>query len=314
MGGTAKLAARHVCYPSTSVGDKIKLALEHPMKTILVLSILLSLTVLPALCQTPQTDTVETDIAVIKTEIAVIKKEDFMTSQYKMQFPFTTQKEIFDWEARYLKDQSEKRQDQEQTVITLKEKVETRKTPETPQGYLSQPELRQMAKWKDRFVPNKIDKNSPGLIEKITSEAFGLDDDWEKIKKLKEIYGVAASVASVILHLYDEGNYPILDVHALRTIGIDNKKVNYDEPFWRKYVNLCRAKAKRYNVSMRTLDRALYKYSERDAVFVMTVIADETLFLELQRRGYDLSRLREDAEIQSPAGKIVSEPNNDLKK
>ena len=127
-------------------------------------------------------------------------------------------KEILHWEARYLKNLSEKSRDREQAVIVLKEKVETRKTPETPEDYLSQPELRQMAKWKDRFVPSKIDKNPPGLIEKITGEAFGLDD-----------------------------------------------------------------------VSMRALDRALYKYSERDAVFVMTVIADETLFLELKRRGYDLS-------------------------
>ena len=93
-------------------------------------------------------------------------------------------------------------------------------------------------------------------------EAFGLDDDWEKMKKLKEIYGVAGSVASVILHLYDPKKYPILDVHALRTIGIDNKKVNYDEPFWQEYVNLCRAQADRYDVSTRTLDRALWKYSE----------------------------------------------------
>ena len=217
-----------------------------------------------------------------------------MTSAYNMQFPFTTHNEIRSWEARYLKNLSQRSRDREQAVIDLKEKVETRKTPETPQGYLSQSELRQMAQWKDRFVPSKIDKNPQGLIEKITGEAFGLNDDWQKIKKLKEIYGVAASVASVILHLYDEGDYPILDVHALRTIGVDSKKVNYDEPFWRKYVNLCRAKAERYDVSMRVLDRALYKYSERDAVFVMTVIADETLFLELQRRGYDLSRLRDD--------------------
>ena len=43
-----------------------------------------------------------------------------------------------------------------------------------------------MAKWKDRFVPSKIDKNPLGLIGKITGEAFGFDDDWEKIKKLKE--------------------------------------------------------------------------------------------------------------------------------
>ena len=214
-----------------------------------------------------------------------------MISEYEMQFPFTTQKEILDWEARYLNDQSERRRDQEQAVIDLKERVETRKTLETPEGYLSQPELRQMAKWKDRFVPNKIDKNPPGLIEKITGKAFGLNDDWERIRKLKEIYGVAASVASVILHLYAPKKYPILDVHALRTIGIDNQKVNYDEPFWRKYVNFCRAKAERYDVSMRALDRALYKYSERDAVFVMTVIADETLFLELKRRGYDLPRI-----------------------
>ena len=217
-----------------------------------------------------------------------------MSSQHPMQFPFTTQKEIHDWAARYIEDQSEKRQHQEQAVIDIKQAVKTRQTPDTPQGYLSQSELRQMAKWKDRFVPSKIDKNPPGFIEKITGEAFGLDDDWEKIKKLKEIYGVAASVASVILHLYDLKKYPILDVHALRTIGIDSQKANYDEPLWRKYVNLCRAKAERYDVSMRALDRALYKYSECDAVFVMTVIADETLFLELQRRGHDLSKLRDD--------------------
>ena len=216
-----------------------------------------------------------------------------MTSEYEMQFPFTTQKEILDWEARYLKNLSERSRVREQAVIDLKEKVETRKTTETPEGYLNQSELRQMAKWKDRFVPSKIDKNRPGLIEKITAEAFGLDDDWEKIKKLKEIYGVAGSVASVILHLYDRKKYPILDVHALRTVGIDNQKVNYDEPFWRQYVNLCRAKAERYDVSMRSLDRALYKYSERDAVFVMRVIADETLFLELARRGYDLPHSNE---------------------
>ena len=148
-----------------------------------------------------------------------------------------------------------------------------------------------MAKWKDRFVPSKIDQNPTGLIEQITGEAFRLDDDWEKIEKLKEIYGVAASVASVILHLYDEGDYPLIDVHALRSIGIDSKKINYDEPFWRKYVDFCRAKAEHYDVSMRALDRALYKYSERDAVFVMTVIADETLFLELARRGYALPRI-----------------------
>ena len=189
-----------------------------------------------------------------------------MTSQYEMQFPFTTQREILHWEACYIEGQSERRQRQEQAVIDIKENVQSRETSETPGGYLLTSELRETAQWKSHYLPSKIDKNTAGDIETITAAAFCLDDDWEKLKKLKEIYGVRESVASVILHLYDECDYPILDVHALRSIGIDHNEVEYDEPFWREYVNLCRAKAERYDVSMRALDRALYKYSERGAV------------------------------------------------
>ena len=189
-----------------------------------------------------------------------------MTSQYEMQFPFTTQREILHWEACYIEGQSERRQRQEQAVIDIKENVQSRETSETPGGYLLTSELREMARWKHRALPSHIDNNPPGHVEPITAAAFCLDDDWEKLKKLKEIYGVRESVASVILHLYDECDYPILDVHALRSIEIDNREVNYDAPFWRKYVNFCREKAERYDVSMRTLDRALYKYSERGAV------------------------------------------------
>ena len=217
-----------------------------------------------------------------------------MTSQYEMQLPFTTKKEIHDREACYIDGQSEKRQCEEQTVIDLRKKAHTRQSHKTPGGYLLIAELRKMAQWKSHFLPSKIDENDPPkLIEEITAAAFYLDDDWEKLKKLKDIYGVSESVASVILHLYDRKEYPILDVHALRSIGIDNKEVNYDAPLWRKYVNFCRTEAERYEVSMRKLDRALYKYSESGAALALKIIADETLLLELARRGYDLSSLRD---------------------
>ncbi len=52
----------------------MELVLEYLMKMTLVLSIFLSVLVLPAFCQKPQ-NAVETDIAVIKTDIAVIKTE-----------------------------------------------------------------------------------------------------------------------------------------------------------------------------------------------------------------------------------------------
>ena len=217
-----------------------------------------------------------------------------MTSQYEMQFPFTSRQEILDWKVHYIEVLSKKRQNQEQAVIDIKKKVETRKTPETPQGYLCHSELWDMAKWKHHFTPSKIDKNCPGYIKEITGEAFRLDDDWEKIKKLEKIYGVAESVASVILHFYDRKKYPILDHHALRSVGIKEEYVHGPKyPFWQEYVNFCREKAECYDVSMRTLDRALWKFSESGAALALKFMANETLFLELKRRGYPLSKLRD---------------------
>ena len=176
--------------------------------------------------------------------------------------PFTTQREICDMEARYLERQSATDENLEEAVIGFKENVRSRETHETPNGYLLKAELSSMAYWKSHYLPNKIDKNSPRLIEKLTGEVFRLDDDWEKLEKLTWLHGVRESVASVILHLYDPKKYPILDKHALHAIGIDYQEVNYDEPFWRQYVNLCRAASERYDVSMRKLDRALYQYGK----------------------------------------------------
>ena len=195
-----------------------------------------------------------------------------MTSQYEMQFPFTTQREILDYEARYINGQSEKRQILERNVIDIKENVRARRSHETPGGYLCYDELCLMAEWKHRALPFHIKQNPQELIERVTSEAFSPGDDWEKLRKLTRdhsgLRGVRQSVASVILHLYDRKRYPILDEHALRSVGITEEYVHGPEyPFWQEYVNLCRAKSECYNVSMRTLDRALWKYSASGAVF-----------------------------------------------
>ena len=190
-----------------------------------------------------------------------------MTLEYEMQFPFTTKQEILHWESLYTEGQSERRQRQEQAVIDIKENVRSRETSETPGGYLLTSELREMARWKHRALPSHIDNNPTGHVEQITAEAFSLDDDWEKLKKLISyhggLHGVRQSVASVILHLYDPKKYPILDHHALRSVRITEEYVSGPEyPFWQEYVDLCRAKAKCYDVSMRAIDRALWKYSE----------------------------------------------------
>ena len=194
-----------------------------------------------------------------------------MTAEQQMQFPFTKQDEILYWATLYTEDQKPERKRQEEDVIKIKCSVEDK-------GYLTKPELMEMGRWKHRTLPSLIVDNSVGHVEKITAEAFRPGDDWEKLEKLKNIEGVRESVASVVLHLYDPKKYPILDVHALRSIRIDNKKVDYDEPFWRKYVKFCREKADCHGVCMRTLDRALYKFSQSGAAFALKTITDDMFF------------------------------------
>ena len=146
----------------------------------------------------------------------------------------------------------------------------------------------EMGDWKRHTLPSLIENNPDGHVEKITAEAFRPGDDWEKLKKLISYYGgldgVRESVASVILHLYDDGDYPVLDEHALWSLTIDNTKVAYDEPFWKKYVKFCQAKAERHGVCMRTLDRALYKFSESGAASALKNISSDMFFLQLKRR------------------------------
>ena len=211
-----------------------------------------------------------------------------MPAEQQMLFPFTNRDEILDWATLYTDTQTSERQHQEEDVRKIRENVEARKKPETPGGYLTKPELRRMAGWKRYTLPSLIDNNPDGHVEKITTEAFRPGDDWEKLKKLISYYeglaGVRESVASVILHLYDDGDYPVLDEHALWSLTIDNTKVAYDEPFWKKYVEFCRAKAKCHGVCMRTLDRALYKFSENGAASALKNISSDMFFLQLKRR------------------------------
>ena len=201
-----------------------------------------------------------------------------MTAESKMLFPFTCKDEILYWADLYTEGQTPARQRQEEDVMKIRSSVEDN-------GYLTKTELMEMGLWKRHTLPSLIDNNPVGHVEKITAEAFRPGDDWEKLEKLIDIEGVGESVASVILHLYDPKRYPILDVHALWSLTIDNTKVAYDEKFWKKYLKFCRAKADCRGVCMRTLDRALYKFSESGAATALKTITDEMFFLELKRRG-----------------------------
>ena len=167
-----------------------------------------------------------------------------------LRFP---ESEIPYWANRYTERQREENRMREQHLIDLRCDVLVR-------GYLTKQELHTIARWKSPRRAALTLENTDTFINEITEGAFTATDPWTKLLTLTQLRGIGQPTASAILHLYDEGAYPILDIHALWSIGRQwKKRVSY--PFWLDYIELCRDIANRNSVSMRDLDRALWKYS-----------------------------------------------------
>jgi hypothetical protein len=82
-----------------------------------------------------------------------------------------------------------------------------------------------------------------------------------KIEVFRLLDGVDWPTASVILHFCDRGQYPILDVRALWSLGVAARPT-LGFPLWMEYTGFLRGVARNAEVSMRTLDRALWQYSK----------------------------------------------------
>ena len=170
----------------------------------------------------------------------------------KMKLHFS-ESEIGYWADRYTERQREKDRTKEQYLVDLKSKVQAR-------GYLIKEELHDIARWKSPRRANLTLENTDDFIKEVTKKAFTARDDWAKLLTLTQLQGVGEPTASAILHLFDNGQYPLLDIHALWSVGLPwEKRTSY--PFWLEYIEFCRDTANRNKVSMRELDRALWKFS-----------------------------------------------------
>ena len=84
----------------------------------------------------------------------------------------------------------------------------------------------------------------------------------DRINHLRELDGVEWAVASAILHWFHKDHYPIWSAHTRYSMYIDKARYTQKRGEWEAYVKFCRKLAKENGVDMRTLDRALWKYSE----------------------------------------------------
>lgn len=81
------------------------------------------------------------------------------------------------------------------------------------------------------------------------------------MEALLTLDGVGIPTASTLLHFAFPEDYPILDRRALAALGKKGRTV-YPVSFWLRYRAGCRELADRHRVSIRTLDKALWRWSK----------------------------------------------------
>lgn len=131
-------------------------------------------------------------------------------------------------------------------------------------GYFTKPEFERMCAWKTPRSKPKVASNSADYIKAVTQTALSTKSEQLRIEILTLLNGVSWPTASVILHFCHAEAYPILDFRALWSLGVEASQVTYNFALWQEYTEVCRTLAKRSNLSMREVDRALWKYSEEE--------------------------------------------------
>ena len=128
-------------------------------------------------------------------------------------------------------------------------------------GHLTKGDLKVLGRWKSPRILRLLSSNESKFVESVTKAALATSDEQLRIEILTLLRGVGWPMASVILHLAHPDPYPVLDFRALWSLQVE-VPTSYDYPFWRDYVTFCRRKALDAQVTMRTLDRALWQYSK----------------------------------------------------
>ena len=128
-------------------------------------------------------------------------------------------------------------------------------------GHLTRAEFLKICAWKSpRSRPNCM-KNGASKIETLTRAALATPNEALKINLLRLLDGVEWPTASSILHFCDVRPYPILDYRAVWSLGFA-QPATYTMEFWLAYLAATRDLADRLGLSIRTVDRALWRYSK----------------------------------------------------
>ncbi len=138
------------------------------------------------------------------------------------------------------------------------------------QGYLTRPQFLAIARWKSPRPAKHHEKNDAATVEAVTRFAFTTPVESLRLSALTLLKGVQPRTASAILHLCHRDPYPMMDVRAFWSLGIDDEPRDW-AAVWAEYTDTCRSIAAEAKTDLRTLDRALWGFSDHNGKVAMPV-------------------------------------------
>ena len=121
-----------------------------------------------------------------------------------------------------------------------------------------------LATWKNARRSESYERNSSPLVREATRLASRTLNDRLKVHVLMALEGVNVTVAAAILHFFNPRLFPIFDVRdraTLKKAGLWKRRPNDASiEAWEEYVPIMRRLSRRFRVSLRDLDKALFAY------------------------------------------------------
>ena len=152
-------------------------------------------------------------------------------------------------------------------------------------NFLTREDLIEIVKWKfhngsgkNRVrVINFLEQMGGSEIEKITGDAFELEEESKKIRKLCTIKGVGISFASCILTFHNPKKYCVFNTHVYDEIfKIDTRPSNFFSlpDYYLEMLNEIRKFSDKYDLSVRDVGKALFKKNREESKSKNTRIKD----------------------------------------
>jgi hypothetical protein len=165
-----------------------------------------------------------------------------------------TRENLIKWSRKY--DDRYRGTNDERTELRLKRILEA-------QRYLEKHDFIDLCMWKSPRPKKHYESNNADFVKEITQFSLFTENEINRIMILIELRGVSWPVASVILHFAFPDKYPILGFRAIWSLGWEKPGI-YSFNFWQKYCHKISQISIEINLSIRTVDKALWEYSKEN--------------------------------------------------